>query len=203
MNKIFHFGEHVKEYDIPVFNERELRAGAGIFFLFAIVSFLNVLYLGNFQLIRVYIVVFFTDFIIRMFINPEIAPSLILGRIIVHNQKVEYTGAPQKRWAWAIGVILSLYSLITVVFLHTWGISNIIVCIFCLIALFCESVFGICIGCKLYNLFHKEKAHLCPGGVCEVFIKADIQKVKLYQILFMIASLFYIYLVYLLTTGHF
>lgn len=202
MSKILHFGEQVKEYDIPVFNERELRAGAGLFFLFAFASFLNVLYTGNFQFIRIYIVIFFTDFMVRMFLNPEFAPSLILGRIVVHNQKVEYTGAPQKRWAWAIGVALSTYSLITVVFLQTWGLMNVIVCLFCLTALFCESVFGICIGCRLYNLFHKEKAHLCPGGVCEVFAKAEIQKVKPYQVLFLLASLLFVYLVYLFTTGH-
>jgi hypothetical protein len=27
---------------------------------------------------------------------------------------------------------------------------------------------GICLGCKVYNLFSKEKAQLCPGGVCEI-----------------------------------
>lgn len=198
MNGIFHFGERVKEYDIPVFNERELRAGAGIFFLFAFTVFMNVLYTGNLQYIRIYISIFFMDFMIRMFVNPEFAPSLILGKIIVYNQKVEYTGAPQKRWAWAIGVILSLYSLITVVFMQSWTVINIVVCIFCLTALFCESVFGICIGCKIYNLFHKEKAHLCPGGVCEVFIKADIQKVRSYHLLFLLASLLSIILLYLL-----
>jgi len=198
MNSIFHFGERVKEYDIPVFNERELRAGAGIFFLFALTVFMNVLYTGNLQYIRIYVSVFFMDFIIRMFVNPELAPSLILGKIIVSNQKVEYTGAPQKRWAWAIGIILSLYSLITVVLMQTWTVMNVVVCIFCLTALFCESVFGICIGCKIYNLFHKEKAHLCPGGVCEVFIKADIQKVKSYHILFLLASILSIFVICLL-----
>jgi hypothetical protein len=34
--------------------------------------------------------------------------------------------------------------------------------------LFFESAFGICIGCKIYNLFNKQKAQLCPGGVCEL-----------------------------------
>jgi hypothetical protein len=34
--------------------------------------------------------------------------------------------------------------------------------------MFFESVFGICIACKIYNLVFKEKAKLCPGNVCEV-----------------------------------
>jgi hypothetical protein len=38
----------------------------------------------------------------------------------------------------------------------------------CLTLLFFETAFGICIGCKIYNMFNKEKAQLCPGGVCEM-----------------------------------
>jgi len=34
--------------------------------------------------------------------------------------------------------------------------------------LFFEIAFGICIGCKVCNAFNKDKAQLCPGGVCEV-----------------------------------
>jgi hypothetical protein len=48
------------------------------------------------------------------------------------------------------------------------GPINLIVCSLCLILLFFETAFGICIGCKVYNVFNKEKAQLCPGAVCEV-----------------------------------
>jgi hypothetical protein len=43
-----------------------------------------------------------------------------------------------------------------------------LVCGTCLTLMFFETAFGICLGCKLYNLFNKDKAQLCPGGVCEV-----------------------------------
>lgn len=33
MNKIIKFGENVEGYNIPVLNEREIRASAGILFL--------------------------------------------------------------------------------------------------------------------------------------------------------------------------
>jgi hypothetical protein len=33
--------------------------------------------------------------------------------------------------------------------------------------LFFEAAFGICLGCKVYNLFNQKQAQLCPGGVCE------------------------------------
>jgi hypothetical protein len=77
-------------------------------------------------------------------------------------------GAPQKRFAWAIGFVLALTMLYLVVLNNVIGPINLIVCATCLALLFFESAFGICIGCKLYNLFHKENAQLCPGGVCEV-----------------------------------
>jgi hypothetical protein len=39
--KVFKFGEKVAGYDIPVFNEREVRAAAGIVFFFAFIAFMN------------------------------------------------------------------------------------------------------------------------------------------------------------------
>ena len=41
MSRIFGFGEAVEGYAVPVLNEREVRASAGILFFFALVSFLN------------------------------------------------------------------------------------------------------------------------------------------------------------------
>ena len=108
MAKYFNFGEKVHGYDVKVFNEREVRAAAGLLFLFAFISFMNALLLGNFSYIKVFVIAFFVDFTIRLFINPKYAPSMIIGRIFVQNQEVEYSGAPQKKFAWAIGWILSL-----------------------------------------------------------------------------------------------
>jgi hypothetical protein len=38
----------------------------------------------------------------------------------------------------------------------------------CLLVMFFESAFGICLGCKLYTLFNREPVQLCPGDMCEV-----------------------------------
>ena len=100
MNKIkniFYFGEKVDGYDIRVLNEREARAGAGILFLFAMISFLNSWLLGNFYWTKVFIVAFLIDFIIRVLVNPKYAPSLILGRLFITNQKPEYVGGCSKK----------------------------------------------------------------------------------------------------------
>lgn len=164
---LFQFGQRLPEYDVPVLNERAVRASAGILFFFAIVSFMNAWLTGNFQPTRVFVVIFLLDFTIRIFINPGLAPSLILGQWFVRKQQPEYVGAPQKRFAWAIGFVLALTMLYLVVLNNVIGPVNLIVCSICLILLFFETAFGICLGCRIYNIFNKEKAQLCPGGVCE------------------------------------
>jgi hypothetical protein len=169
MNRsIFQFGERRPEFQVPVLNERAVRAGAGILFFFAFIAFMNAFLLGNFQPTRVFVVVFLVDFTIRIFINPAYAPSLISGQWVVRKQQAEYVGAPQKRFAWAIGFVLALAMLYLMVLNNVVGPINMLVCSVCLLLLFFEAAFGICVGCKVYNLLNKEQAQLCPGGVCEV-----------------------------------
>lgn len=165
---IFEFGERLPDYQVPVLNERAVRASAGILFFFAFIAFMNAFLLGNFQPTRVFVVAFLVDFTIRLFINPRYAPSLIVGQWVVRKQQAEYVGAPQKRFAWAIGFVLALAMLYLMVLNNVIGPINMIVCSTCLLLMFFESAFGICLGCKVYNRFNKEKAQLCPGGVCEV-----------------------------------
>ena len=167
MLAIFSFGERLDGYAVPVLNERAVRAGAGIVFVFAFVSFMNAWLIGNFQPTRVFVVAFLIDFTIRIFVNPRFAPSLILGQWFVRKQQPEWVGAPQKRFAWAIGFLLAGVMLYLVVIRHVIGPVNLVVCAACLILLFFETAFGVCIGCKVYGWFSKDQAQLCPGGVCE------------------------------------
>ena len=102
MKNVIKFGENVEGYDIPVLNEREIRAAAGILFLFAFIAILTVIFENDFLLLKYFIIAFLVDFIIRVFINPRYAPTLIIGRLIVRKQVPEYVGAMQKKFAWVI-----------------------------------------------------------------------------------------------------
>lgn len=166
-SSVFQFGQRLPEHDIPVLNERAVRAGAGILFVLAMISFMNAWLMGNFQPTRVFVLAFLADFTIRLFVNPRFAPSLILGAWMVRRQRPEWVGAPQKRFAWGIGFALGLTMLYLVVIRQVIGPANLLVCVACLGLLFFESAFGICLGCKVYNLFGRTPAQLCPGGVCE------------------------------------
>ena len=166
-DRLFEFGQNLPGYSVRVLNERAVRAGAGILFFFAIVAFMNAWLTGNFQPTRVFVVAFLLDFTLRIFVNPRFAPSLILGQWIVRRQQPEYVGAPQKRFAWAIGFALASTMLYLVVIKGVVGPVNLIVCALCLLLLFFETAFGICLGCRVYDLFNGNPAQLCPGGVCE------------------------------------
>jgi hypothetical protein len=195
MNKLLKFGEDVEGYRIPVLNEREIRAAAGILFLATFVSWMFILFKENFVPIKYVVTLFFTDLLIRVFINPKYSPSLILGRLIVRDQTPEYVGAPQKKFAWIIGVVLSGSMFFQLVVINAVSPITGITCIICLAFLFFESSFGICLGCKFYPLFYKNKVQYCPGEVCSVKQQQNIQKVSNIQLLILsvcIASTFLI-----------
>lgn len=203
MEKFIRFGEKVEGYDIPVLNEREIRAAAGILFLWMYTSLLIILFKGNFVPIKYGIIVFLMDFIIRVFINPKYAPTLIIGRLIVRNQTPEYVGAKQKKFAWVIGVVLAAIMFFFFIFVNAYSPITGIICLICLIFLFFESVFGICLGCKFYSLFYKEKAQYCPGEICDAKSRHDIQKTTLVQLLVVLAFIGFIFLIAFLFNDHF
>ncbi len=193
MNK-FKFGEEVAGYNIPVLNEREIRAAAGMLFLMVFISLMQIIYSGNFVPIKYGITIFLVDFIIRVFISPKYAPSLIVSRLIVGNQTPEYVGAKQKKFSWIIGLVLASTMFILMVVMNTYSPISGIICLICLIFLFFESVFGICLGCKVYSLIYKEKAQYCPGEVCEIKDRQEIQKTSKSQLLIVLAFIAFIFL---------
>jgi hypothetical protein len=158
---------------------------------------------GNFLPIKYVITIFLTDFGIRVFINPKFSPLLIIGRLIVRNQVPEYVGAQQKKFAWVIGVVLSATMFVFMVVVNAYSPITGITCLVCLVFLFFESAFGICLGCKFYNMFYKEKAQHCPGEVCHRKMKRDIQKTSAAQLLVVLAFVAYVVVAALLFNSQF
>ncbi len=171
---LLEYGEKVPGYDVAVVNEREARAAAGILFaLGMMVIFVGIGY-GHIIVARVYLAFLFLDFTARM-ISPKYSPSLLLGKFVVRNQKPEYVGGLQKRFAWTLGWLISLPMLDWFV-LH-WDITfyKVLICVLCLSLMFLESAWAICVGCMIYKLIIREDPTYCPGGTCEIRIKEPIQ----------------------------
>jgi hypothetical protein len=178
------FGENIEGYQIRVFNEREIRAGAGILFFALMIGWMNAALLGDLTIIKHFLGIFMLDLIIRIFINPRYAPFLILGRWIVRKQVPLYVGAPQKRFAWILGLLLSGTMFIYLILFNRYHEIVSLVCLTCLLFLWFETSFGICLGCKIYGLFHKDKAQYCPGEVCERKDRHVSQKISTNEIIF-------------------
>ena len=191
------FGENVEGYVIPVLNNREIRATAGIMFLLAFISLILILSNGTFVPVKYVLSVFVVEFFIRLFFNPKYAPLLIIGRIIVSNQNPEFVGAEQKKFAWFIGFTISVIMFFLLVIMNAFSPITGFACLICLILMFSESAFGICIGCKMYGFIKKDKAQYCPGEVCDIKQKYEIQKVSKKQRAVVFALLLFITLLYI------
>ena len=174
---IISFGDYTEEASYKVLDERRMRASAGIMFLLGIIAFINGFILENYIVIT-YISGFLTlNFLIGIFINPKFSPTVFIGQIFVRKQSALPIGAVQKKFAWSLGLVLA-----TAIF----GVSLLLIkdvtyfepvcmmCLICLILLYFETAFGICIGCKLYKFAislklipkPKEKPN-CMGDSCE------------------------------------
>jgi hypothetical protein len=183
VSKIIQFGESVQGYSVPVLNEREIRAAAGMLFLATFLSLLFILFRGNFIPIKFVIPCFLADFLIRVFVSPRFSPTLIAARLIVASQTPEYVAAKPKRLAWIIGIVLAATMFVLMVVMNTYSVITGLICLTCLVFLFVESAFGICLGCKFYRLVYREEPTLCPGEVCEIKARQDIQRTSAGQVL--------------------
>jgi len=175
---IISFGEYIDDSKYKVINEREVRAGAGIMLLLVAIALSNGYYLYKYEIIP-YISGFLTlNFIIGIFINPKFAPVSIVARFIVRKQKPLYVGAIQKKFAWAIGLVMTSTVTVLSILLQSdiaYFLPMCQMCVICLILMYVEAAFGICIGCKVYLGLLKIKVipepevrPNCVGDSCEV-----------------------------------
>jgi hypothetical protein len=166
------------------------------------ISIMFVAFENYYGVLKSAVVIFLTDFIIRVFVNPKYSPTLIIGKMIVRNQVPEYVGAPQKRSAWMIGVIMSATMFVAIGLLNLDNLITSLFCHTCLWFLFFESAFGICVGCNIYAKVYQEKAQYCPGEVCEIYERHEIQKTSRVQKFIIFSFIAYIFLIVFLFNGY-
>lgn len=177
---LLEYGTKVPGYDVRVINEREARAAAGILGTLGMIIIFVGIGFNHIIVARIFLGFLFLDFTIRV-INPNYAPSMLLGKFFVQNQKPEYVGAAQKRFAWTLGWFIALPLLWW--FVINWDINfyKVLICVLCLILTFLESAFGICVGCMMYKAITKDDPEHCPGGACEIRKKEPIQTFNIIQ----------------------
>lgn len=175
---IVSFGKFVEGIDYKVLNERQVRASAGVMFLFGLVAFINGFILKNYIVLPYISGFLLVSFLMGVFINPKYSPTMLLAYIFVRKQSPLNIGAVQKRFAWSLGIALSSAIFVLSLFLLTdesYFEPLCMLCLVCLVLLYFETAFGICIGCKLYFLSIRMKLLKqpqvkpnCMGDACEV-----------------------------------
>ncbi len=158
-----------------VVNERAIRAGAGIMLMLGLFAFSQALYLGNRIPLFVIVPLFFIDFLIKVVHGPRYSPISNIANLIVKKQKPEYTGAIQKRFAWSIGLVMATTMMILIFGFNVQGLFPFVFCSICLLFMFFETSFGICVGCKIYwglisigIIKEPDIRPACPGGACPI-----------------------------------
>jgi hypothetical protein len=170
------FGERVEGIPFRVFNEREIRAAAGLLFALGFSGWMIALTTGNYMPLRAFGVAFMFDMALRLFVSPRAVPSLIIARLIVRKQAPEWVDAVPKKLAWTIGLVMVITSCFSMGWLGLTGPIVLALCGVCILFLYLETAFGICIGCHLQVRFSSRKPRLCPGGICEADFTAKPTK---------------------------
>jgi len=182
INKLFTYGEIIPNLTIhgvpapyPVLNERAIRAGAGMMFVLGLFAFFQAFFLQEFVYIQWFVLFFWFDFFTKVVIGTAFSPVSIFANWIVKKQMPEYVGAIQKRFAWSMGLFLSSVMIVLIFGFGIMGWPNLLICGLCLSFMFMESAFGICVGCKIYNMLvtyrilaKPEYQPVCPGNVCAI-----------------------------------
>ncbi|MFH1809982.1 MAG: DUF4395 domain-containing protein [Pseudomonadota bacterium] len=174
----FSFGEDVAGVGYKVLDERVMRGSAGIMLALAIVASINGFVLKNYWALPYISGFLVVNFLIGLLVNPSFSPTVFIARLLVHKQTPLYIGAVQKKFAWTLGLVLST----TILFLSlrllsdaSWFNNVCRLCLICILLLYLETAFGICVGCKLYPLAIRLKLMKepeirpnCMGDSCRV-----------------------------------
>ena len=175
---VISFGEYIEGKNYKIVDERRMRASAGLMLLLGLIAFINAFILQNFIVVPYIAGFLMVNFIIGIFINPKFSPTIFVAYLFVRKQSALPIGAVQKKFAWSLGLALSAFIFGLSLFLvndPSYFEPVCILCLICLVLLYFETAFGICVGCKLYFLSIRlkllkkpiEKPN-CMGDACEV-----------------------------------
>ncbi|WP_449282429.1 DUF4395 domain-containing protein [Leucobacter sp.] len=161
-------GRVVPGYTIPVIDERAVRAAARILLLLGGAAFATAVFTGTTRPLQPFGMYFMIDMLLRVTAGDRWSPTLFLGRLAVRRQPPEWVGAPQKEFAWWLGFGLALAACASMGLFAAPFQLTLALCGLCLLLLFLETAFGICVGCALQSRFGGRPPRYCAGGSCGI-----------------------------------
>jgi hypothetical protein len=162
-----------------VFNERVVRASAGLLMMFGFVAFFHALLDKDYLLLKIAAAYFLFEFLIRITVGIHRTPSGYIGHLMTRRYPPEWVSAKPKRFAWSMGAGISF----AMVIITNAGITGYLprtLCLICITLMWLESVLGFCVGCEIYRQLVKRGVasndpayEICAGGVCAIPTVSD------------------------------
>jgi cytochrome b561 len=163
-----------KEVRAAVFNENEVRAAAGLTMALGAVAFVYAYFAKVYVPIQIITTVFFFEFLIRVTMGLKYSPMGVLARWMTQRQPPQWASAKPKRFAWTLGLIMSLAMMV----ITNSGIRGglpFTICLICLTLMWLEAVLGLCLGCEIHGLMVRrgwaakdDAFEVCAHGACAI-----------------------------------
>jgi len=177
----FDFGQTIEGLSVDgrpvraaVFNEHAVRAAAGITLVLGAVAFAHAYFAKVYAPIQIVTVLFFVEFALRLALGLQRSPVGVLAGWMVRRQAPSWVSARPKRFAWSLGLVMSLaMAIITNAGIR--GALPLAICLLCLALMWLEAVLGLCLGCEIHALLVRRgwaardaAFEICSGGACAV-----------------------------------
>ncbi len=175
---LFQFGAEDPVRGYRTLDERVMRGSAGIMLALAVIAIVNGFVLKNYPVLPYISGFLVLNFLTGLVVNPKLSPTVVVAKWLVRKQAPLPIGAAQKQFAWSLGLTLSAFIFAFSLLLlddASWFGTTCQLCVICMALLYLETAFGICVGCKLYDLAIRVGLLRAPaikpncmGDACEV-----------------------------------
>jgi hypothetical protein len=158
----------------PTIDEHEVRAAAGLTMVIGAAAFVFAFFERQFLPLQIVTALFAVEFLVRVTAGLRDSPIGIVARAITPGRPPEWVSARPKRFAWTLGLAMSL-SMTIVINSGGRGVLPVTVCLVCLTLMWLESVLGLCVGCEIARLLMRRGwmradagSEVCAGGRCDI-----------------------------------
>ena len=157
-----------------VFEEGQVRGAAGLTLAFGSIAFAYAYFAQVYAPIQIVTTLFFFEFLIRVTTGISYSPIGMIAHWMTRRQTPQWVSAQPKRFAWTLGLIMSLAMMI----ITNSGIRGplpLTICLVCLTLMWLEAVLGLCLGCEIHRQLVRrgwmqpdKDFEICTNGSCTV-----------------------------------
>ncbi len=157
-----------------VFDEREVRAAAGLTLITGAIAFVYAYFAKEYVPIKLVTTLFLVEFLLRVTLGLKFSPFGQMAKLLTWGQSRQWVSAKPKRFAWTLGLVMSL-AMTAITNANIRGTLPLTICLICMTLMWLEAVLGLCLGCEIYGAMMRrgwidgdEAFEICSSGACTV-----------------------------------